>query len=222
LFDEVAASYDRLNDLLSLGLHRVWKSKLIDLVRPVSGEKWIDLCCGTGDLSLAIARIVTPGGNVLGIDSALEPLEIAKKRGALDSSLPLSWLQADALSTGLPSREFDGVVMAYGLRNLADPIAGLREVRRLLRPGGRAGILDFNRTIEGSLAAGFQDFYLSKLVVPVAAKFGLREHYAYIQESLKSFPDGALQERMAFEVGFIEARHRSLATGQMGVLILRA
>ena len=159
---------------------------------------------------------------MLGLDAAAAPLAVARQRAAVEPWLALSWLQGDALDTGLPSDRFDGAVMAYGLRNLADPGAGLLELRRLLRPGARAGVLDFNRMVEGSLAARFQRFYLRRLVVPVAAQVGLREHYAYLEASLQQFPPGEVQERLALEVGFAAASHRPLAAGQMGALLLTA
>ena len=222
LFNAVAPNYDRLNDLLSLGMHRIWKRQLLDWLHPVSGGHWLDLCCGTGDLALVLARRLRPGGSVLGVDAAEEPLSIARQRAAAEPLLAISWLQGDAMDTGLPSHHFDGAVMAYGLRNLADPGAGLKELRRLLRPGARAGVLDFNRIDEGSLAGRFQRFYLRNLVVPVAAKVGLREHYAYLEASLQQFPAGVVQERLARDAGFAESFHRPLAAGQMGALLLTA
>ncbi len=222
LFNAVAPNYDRLNDLLSFGMHRIWKRQLLGWLRPLPGGHWLDLCCGTGDLALVLARQLRPGGSVLALDVAEEPLAIAKQRAAVEPLLEISWLQADATDTGLPSYRFDGAVMAYGLRNLSDPAAGLKELRRLLRPGARAGVLDFNRTAEGSLAARFQRFYLRQLVVPVAAKVGLRDHYAYLEASLQQFPEGDVQVRLAREAGFSEACHRPLAAGQMGALLLTA
>ena len=220
LFDAVAPRYDQLNDLLSLGLHRQWKRQLVRSLNPAASETWLDLCCGTGDLAMELARCVRPGGAVIGLDASAEPLAIARQRQQLQPWLPLSFSQGDALDTGLPAASADGIVMAYGLRNLADPAAGLREIARLLRPGGRAGVLDFNRLPEDSAAASFQRFYLRRLVVPVAAAAGLRDQYAYLEQSLKRFPDGASQVRLALESGFATARHRSLMAGQMGVLVL--
>jgi demethylmenaquinone methyltransferase/2-methoxy-6-polyprenyl-1,4-benzoquinol methylase len=112
------------------------------------------------------------------------------------------------------------VAIAYGLRNLADPGAGLVELRRLLRDGGRAAVLDFNRP-SGAVAA-FQRFYLRRLVVPTADRFGIPEHYAYLEESLQRFPTCAQQQVLALEAGFRAVRHRPLAGGLMGLLELVA
>ncbi len=222
LFNAVAPNYDNLNDLFSFGLHRLWKRQLLNWVRPMPGENWLDLCCGTGDLALSLAHLVGPGGTVIGIDSALQPLDLAKRRAAKKTLLSLSWLKDDVLATSLPSNYFDGAVMAYGLRNLAQPAAGLKEVRRLLKKGARAGILDFNSLPNGSLKADFQKFYLRKLVVPIAAKFGLRDEYAYLEQSLRVFPNGSTQKRLASEAGFELVSYRQLACGQMGALLLTA
>ncbi len=222
LFNDVAANYDFLNDLLSLGLHRLWKRKLLSWVEPLKGQRWVDLCCGTGDMTFSLARKVFPGGEVLGLDSALKTLEIARLRSKKENELSISWQLADALNTGLPSSFFDGGVMAYGLRNLSDPARGLAELRRLLRPGARAGILDFNPLKSGSFGESFQRLYLRKLVVPVSGAFGLKEQYAYLEESLKDFPDGKTQEHLALKAGFAKASHTAIAFGQMGLLRLTA
>ena len=197
LFDQIAPRYDQLNDLLSFGLHRLWKRQAIAWLQPRPGQQLIDLCCGTGDLALVLAARVRPGGSVLGIDAAAAPL-----------------------ATGLASASCDGAVIAYGLRNLADPGAGLRELRRLLRDGGRAAVLDFNRP--SGLAARFQRLYLRRLVVPTAEQFGIPEHYAYLEDSLQRFPTGPQQEALARQAGFSAARHRLLAGGLMGLLELVA
>ncbi len=221
LFDAVAPSYDRLNDVLSFGLHRQWKRQLVRALKPLAGEQWLDLCCGTGDLALELGRWVRPGGAVTGLDAAAAPLERARQRQGQQPWLPVTFQQADALNTGLPRACADGAVMAYGLRNLADPLQGLKELRRLLKPGGRAGVLDFNRLPQRGVAVAFQRFYLRRLVVPAAASVGLREEYAYLEKSLERFPAGPEQERLAREAGFVEALHRPVVAGQMGILILR-
>ncbi|MEX0588302.1 MAG: bifunctional demethylmenaquinone methyltransferase/2-methoxy-6-polyprenyl-1,4-benzoquinol methylase UbiE [Cyanobium sp.] len=220
LFEQIAPRYDQLNDLLSLGLHRLWKRQAVAWLQPRPGQHLLDLCCGTGDLALVLAARVRPGGSVLGIDAAAAPLAVAARRAAAQPWLPVSWQQGDALATQLAPASCDGAAIAYGLRNLADAGAGLRELRRLLRPGGRAAVLDFNRP--GGAMADFQRFYLRRLVVPTAERFGITEHYAYLEQSLARFPTAPEQQALALAAGFSAARHRPLAAGLMGLLELVA
>lgn len=220
LFNSVAPSYDRLNDLLSLGLHRQWKRQLLSWLSPKPGERWLDLCCGTGDLAIALARKLRPEGSVLGLDAAAATLALAAERANNEPWLPVQWVHGDALATGLPGQDFDGVVMAYGLRNLADPFVGFQEMARVLKRGGRAAVLDFNRLPKESAGAAFQRAYLRRVVVPIAAGIGLENHYAYLEKSLEQFLTGTEQESQALAAGFTAAQHRVLAGGQMGVLLL--
>jgi demethylmenaquinone methyltransferase/2-methoxy-6-polyprenyl-1,4-benzoquinol methylase len=223
LFDRIAPSYDRLNDTLSLGLHRLWKRQAIAWLKPEPGQRLLDLCCGTGDLALVLAEKVRPAGLVLGLDAAAAPLRQARLRAARQPWLPLEFRQGDALDTGLAQGWADGAVMAYGLRNLADPAAGLVELRRVLRPGGRAAVLDFNRSPDPQGAtAAFQRLYLRRLVVPLARRAGLEAQYAYLEESIARFPSGEQQRQMALTAGFAQAQHRPLAAAQMGLLELVA
>ncbi|MFM7170377.1 MAG: bifunctional demethylmenaquinone methyltransferase/2-methoxy-6-polyprenyl-1,4-benzoquinol methylase UbiE [Cyanobium sp.] len=226
LFEQIAPRYDQLNDLLSFGLHRHWKRMVLACLAPKPGEHCLDLCCGTGDLAFLLAAAVRPGGQVVGLDAAAAPLELARSRARTQPWLPLRWLQGDALATGLPAGWADAASMAYGLRNLADPAAGLAELRRVLRPGGRAVVLDFNRPDSGDpRAAGIQAFqraYLQRIVVPVAGLAGLRDQYAYLEASLERFPTGPEQERLARTAGFSSARHHPMALGTMGRLELVA
>ena len=220
LFEAAAPRYDQLNDVLSLGLHRLWKRQAIAWVNPQPGQRCLDLCCGTGDLALLLAARVRPGGLVLGLDAAAAPLELAAARARRQPWLPLQWQLGDAQATGLPTAWADGAVMAYGLRNLADPAAGLAELRRLLRPGARAAVLDFNRA--QTVAGRFQQAYLRRVVVPAARRVGLEQHYAYLEASLTRFANGPRQELLATRAGFAQAHHRPLAGGLMGLLELVA
>ena len=223
LFERIAPAYDRLNDLLSLGLHRIWKRQAIAWLAPQPGQRLIDLCCGTGDLALVMAEKVRPGGLVLGLDAAEAPLAQARSRAARAPWLPLEFQRGDALDTQLGDAWADGAVMAYGLRNLQDPALGLQELHRLLRAGGRAVVLDFNRPEDPQgLTARFQRLYLRQLVVPLARKAGLEAQYAYLEDSLARFPTGGQQEQLALAAGFTQAHHQPLAGGQMGMLQLVA
>jgi len=221
MFNSISSKYDFLNDIFSFGLHRFWKRKLLDILNPTFGEKWIDLCCGTGDMSILLARYMRCSKNITGLDSASHALLVARERSKLKYS-SIEWINGDALQTNFTSHEFDGLLMAYGLRNLSSYSAGLSEAFRILKPGGRAAILDF-RSFEGvSMQGVFQKIYLSLYVVPIASLFGLGREYSYIKKSLVNFPSGTKQIHLALSAGFKKAEYQTLAMGQMGILLLEA
>ena len=221
MFNSISSKYDFLNDVFSFGLHRFWKRKLLEILNPTFGEKWIDLCCGTGDMSILLARYMKNSKNITGLDSASQALLVARERSKQKYS-SIEWINGDALQTNLASNEFDGLLMSYGLRNLSSPYAGLREALRILKPGGRAGILDF-RSFEGdSFQHFFQKNYLTLFVVPIASLFGLGREYSYIKKSLVDFPSGEKQIKLAFSAGFKKAEYQTIAKGQMGILLLEA
>ena len=221
MFNSISSKYDFFNDMFSFGLHRFWKRKLLDILNPIDGEKWIDLCCGTGDMSILLARYMKNSDNITGIDSASKALLVARERSKKNYS-SINWINGDALATNLPLHQFDGLLMAYGLRNLSNYETGLREAFRILKPGGRAGILDFRSFQRISIQGLFQKVYLSIYVVPIASAFGLGKEYSYIKKSLVNFPSGAEQIDLALSVGFKKAEYKKLAMGQMGILILAA
>ena len=221
MFNSISSKYDFLNDMFSFGLHRFWKKKLLGTLDPSFGERWIDVCCGTGDMSILLARYMKSSKNITGIDSASQALSVARERSKENYS-SIEWIKGDALETNLPLHQFDGLLMAYGLRNLSSYEDGLREAFRILKPGGRAGILDF-RSFQGvSLQGLFQKIYLSMYVVPIASVFGLKKEYSYIQKSLIDFPSGTEQINLALSAGFRKAEYETLAMGQMGILFLIA
>jgi len=227
LFEAVAPRYDRLNDLLSLGGHRLWKRQAVAWLNPRPGQRLLDLCCGTGDGAMVLAQKVRPGGQVLGLDAAAAPLQRARQRASQEPWLPLRFDLGDALATGLADGWADGALMAYGLRNLVDPARGLAELRRVVRDGGRAAVLDFNRPDpkggpSQAWVAQFQHFYLNRVVVPVASLVDLKDQYAYLETSLARFPTAQQQIELARQAGFAEVGYRPLAAGLMGFLTLVA
>ena len=221
LFNDLSTRYDFLNDLFSFGLHRFWKRKLLNHLQPICGEVWVDLCCGTGDLTFPLAKLVKPHGKVIGIDAACQPLYLAEKRLIKETELSIEWINKDVLDEDLMFEYFDGAVMAYGLRNLSDPLKGLKAIRRFLKPGGRAGVLDFNKTSNNSISGLFQKLYLNFLVVPIASRFGFKNHFKYLVDSIQNFPDGVSLENLAIKAGFLEAKYYKIAGNQMGILLLK-
>ncbi len=220
LFNQIAPRYDALNDWLSLGLHRVWKQMTVKWCAAQPGDTCLDVCCGSGDLTLLLAKQVGRAGQVYGLDFAAGQLAIARQRHDRTApSLPIQWLQGDALALPFPEQSFDAITLSYGLRNVVDIPRSLAEIYRVLKPGAKAAILDFNHP-QAPQAQAFQAWYLSTIVVPVAQAWGLREEYAYIAPSLARFPTGAEQVHLAKAAGFTQAVHYPISGGLMGVLVV--
>lgn len=216
LFDRIAPHYDSLNDGLSLGLHRIWKKMAVKWCAPPQGGTCLDVCCGSGDLARLLAEAVGATGQVYGLDFAAAQLAIARQR--TPANAPITWLEGDALALPFDDNQFDGITMGYGLRNVVDIPGALQELYRVLKPGARVAILDFNRPTHPALQA-FQRWYLDTLVVPIASQFGLRDDYAYIFPSLERFPTGPEQRELARQAGFGDGVHYAIAHGLMGVLV---
>ena len=189
LFAAIAPRYDLINDLQSFGLHRAWKRRLLRLARPQPGERALDLCCGTGDVAFALARA---GAETTGLDFSEPMLAVARRRAgsaAPPSAVrPPEFHQGDALHTPFADATFDLVTISYGLRNLTSWEAGLREMLRVLKPGGRLLVLDFGKP-DHVLWRSLYFAYL-RWFVPLFGRIfcGDSATHAYILESLRHYP----------------------------------
>ena len=220
IFNKISSKYDFLNNLLSFGLHNLWKRNLINYLKPLDGENWADLCCGTGDLAFLIYKKVSPNGYVVGIDSAEEILDIARNKSKRVNKNIISWKKKDIFRVD-ESQKFDGICMSYGLRNLENVENGIKKVFCLLKENGRAGFLDFNHPRENSFSQIFQKIYLRYIVVPISRWFHLEDEYEYIEKSIKVFPDGKKLVSISREIGFKEVKYKTICANQMGILILK-
>ncbi|KJH71702.1 bifunctional demethylmenaquinone methyltransferase/2-methoxy-6-polyprenyl-1,4-benzoquinol methylase UbiE [Aliterella atlantica] len=220
IFNRIAPVYDQMNDRLSLGQHRVWKQMTIKWSQAKTGDTCLDVCCGSGDLALSLARRVGTTGKVYGVDFSLAQLAIAQQRSLTQYPQPnITWIEADALDLPFADSYFDAATMGYGLRNVTDIPRSLKELHRVLKRGAKAAILDFHRP-SNSYLSSFQQWYLDNLVVPMAENLGLTQEYAYISPSLDRFPSGQEQVNLANEAGFATATHYPIASGMMGVLVV--
>ena len=188
LFASIARRYDFLNDLQSFGLHRLWKRRVVRLAQIKSGDRALDLCCGTGDISFALAR---GGAATTGLDFSPQMLEVAVQRQSANSKLKtqnLKFLQGDAQQLPFPENSFDIVTVGYGLRNITSWERGLDEMWRVARPGARLIVLDFGKPAN-ALWRGLYFAHL-KMSVPLMGWLfcGDASAYAYILESLKHYP----------------------------------
>ena len=221
IFNKVSYKYDFFNNLFSLGLHSLWKRKLIDLLKPKKGEEWADLCCGTGDMTFLINELVTPSGKVFGIDISEKLLKIAKLKSNYLGNTVIYWKKKDIFDLDIKLRKYDGICMSYGLRNLENVENGIQKVFLLLKDNGRAGFLDFNHAKENSLSAIFQKLYLRFIVVPISGLFNLKAEYSYIEKSIKEFPKGPELIYIAKKIGFKKVNYITLFGDQMGILLLK-
>ncbi|MBR8840157.1 MAG: bifunctional demethylmenaquinone methyltransferase/2-methoxy-6-polyprenyl-1,4-benzoquinol methylase UbiE [Stigonema ocellatum SAG 48.90 = DSM 106950] len=220
IFDRIAPVYDQLNDWLSLGQHRIWKEMTVKWSQAKAGDTCLDLCCGSGDISLRLARRVGAMGQVYGVDFSTAQLEIAKLRSSNQyPKPPIIWVEADVLDLPFEENQFDAATMGYGLRNVTDIPRTLKEIHRVLKAGAKAAILDFHRPSNPQIRS-FQQWYMDHLVVPVANEMGLKEEYAYISPSLDRFPTRKALLEIARQVGFATATHYPIASGMMGVLVV--
>jgi demethylmenaquinone methyltransferase/2-methoxy-6-polyprenyl-1,4-benzoquinol methylase len=196
LFATIARRYDLINDLQSFGLHRLWKRRVVELAAVKSGNRALDLCCGTGDLALALAE---RGAETTGLDFSEKMLEVAKTRSQKsevrsqkknttpDFRIPV-FIQGDAQQVPFPENSFDAVTVGYGLRNLTSWERGLDEMFRVAKPGGRIIVLEFGKPAN----LLWRKIYFAHLrcSVPIIGLLfcGNAQAYAYILESLKHYP----------------------------------
>ena len=221
IFDRIATEYDRLNDRLSFGQHRIWKMMAVKWSNPHPGDIALDLCCGSGDLAFMLAKQVGHQGQVIGLDFACQQLQIAAARQRKQyANFSLQWLEGDALNLPFADNYFDCATMGYGLRNVTNIPLCLQEIYRVLKPGAIISILDFHRP-ESAYMDKFQQWYLNNIVIPTAKSFNMTEEYAYLIPSLAKFPTGKEQVKLAYSEGFTEATHYPLVGGMMGVLVLK-
>ncbi len=222
LFNTIAPRYDLINDLQSFGLHRLWKRRLVRLADPRSGQRALDLCCGTGDVALALAG---RGLDVVGLDFSEPMLAVARKRVPLrprgasvgGANGGPQFITGDAQQIPFPDETFDLVTISYGLRNLADWECGLREMRRVAKPGGRLLVLDFGKP-DNPLWRAIYFGYL-RHCVPVLGRIfcGDADTHGYILESLLHY---AAQKGVASRMealGLREVRIINLMGGIMSI-----
>lgn len=220
IFDRIAPVYDQLNDILSLGQHRIWKEMTVKWSRASWGDTCLDLCCGSGDLAFRLARRVGKSGKVYAVDFSSELLRIAKQRSLFQYPTPsISWIEADVLDLPFEDNQFDAATIGYGLRNVKDISLCLKELYRVLKPNATAAILDFHRP-KSSLVRAFQEWYLNNIVVTIATNMDMKAEYAYISPSLERFPNGSEQVKLSYQAGFKQATHYPIANGIMGVLVV--
>ena len=212
VFESVASRYDLMNDLMSGGIHRLWKSEMIRRLNPRPGQLLLDVAGGTGDI--AERFVATPGTSAIVCDVNQAMVETGRDRAIDRGRLSeIAWLCGDAEALPIASRSVDAVTIAFGLRNVTHMKAALAEMRRVLKPGGRFLCLEFSPVSTPGLARLY-DLY-SFNVLPRIGQIvtGDREAYQYLVESIRRFPDQQELARRMEAAGFEQVTVRSLSGG---------
>ncbi|QUD86292.1 bifunctional demethylmenaquinone methyltransferase/2-methoxy-6-polyprenyl-1,4-benzoquinol methylase UbiE [Phenylobacterium montanum] len=207
VFDRVASRYDLMNDLMSAGVHRIWKDMTAARMNPQPGEVIVDCAGGTGDMAMRYAKMaraaqVRRGGEdarILVVDYNAEMIAAGRARGGAPE---IAWAVGDAQKLPLPDACADAYSIAFGIRNVTDIPAALREARRVLKPGGRFLCLEFSRPTTEALRGAY-DAYSFKVIPAIGGLVAKdRESYQYLVESIRRFPDQETFARMMREAGF--------------------
>jgi demethylmenaquinone methyltransferase/2-methoxy-6-polyprenyl-1,4-benzoquinol methylase len=214
VFSSVADRYDVMNDLMSAGIHRLWKRHFVGQAGIRSGQRVLDLAGGTGDIAELVRRRVGATGEVLVADINRDMLEAGRRRMD-DHGFPgaFEWLQVNAESLPFGDRRFDHVTIAFGLRNVTDKPQALSEMHRVLKPGGRLHVLEFSKVSPRPVERAY-DFWsfqvLPRLGQLVASD---RDSYRYLAESIRRFPNQEKLAGMLDEVGFERVTWENLSAG---------
>lgn len=218
VFDSVASRYDLMNDLMSAGIHRLWKRFTIELSAVRPGQTVLDIAGGTGDLAARFSQLVGPEGQVMLADINASMLEVGRDRlidaGAIGN---IHMVQCDAQALPFPDNSIDCITIAFGLRNVTDKDQALRSMERVLRPGGRLLVLEFSKPTSPLLERAY-DFYSFRLL-PMMGKLVANDEdsYRYLAESIRKHPDQETLLGMMEDAGFVDCQYHNMTGGIVAV-----
>jgi len=216
VFSSVAKNYDLMNDLMSGGVHRLWKDAMVAWLNPQPGWKSLDVAGGTGDIAFRIANAIRRKGgepNVTVCDINPDMLAEGVARAEKKGEAALTWVAGDAQALPLPDNTFDSYTIAFGIRNVTRIEKALEEARRVLKPGGRFLCLEFSQVVVPGLDVLYDKFSFN--IVPTIGEYVARdrESYQYLIESIRRFPNQAKFARMIETAGLAQVKVRNLSGG---------
>jgi demethylmenaquinone methyltransferase/2-methoxy-6-polyprenyl-1,4-benzoquinol methylase len=213
MFDRIARRYDLVNTVLSMGVDGGWRRRAARATGLVAGGSALDVACGSGKLTAVLARIAGPDGRVTGLDFSPEMLAVAHR-----DHPGIEFLEGDALNLPFEDGMFDAATIAFGLRNLADPVRGLREMLRVVRPGGKAVVLEFVRPPKGPVGSAYRLYLRTLLPAVGGALSGQPAAYKYLSDTVDSYRTPAELLGMAEVAGWSRVAFDPLAAGTVGIV----
>ncbi len=218
VFDSVAAQYDLMNDLMSGGLHRLWKRFTIELSAVRSGQTVLDIAGGTGDLAAKFSKLVGADGKIILADINAAMLSVGRDRlidkGALSN---IDVVQADAQFLPFDDNSIDCITIAFGLRNVTDKAKALRSMHRVLKPGGRVLVLEFSKPTSTLLSKVYDAYSFSALPAMGKLITDDADSYRYLAESIRKHPDQESLLEMVEDAGFVDCRYHNMTGGIVAV-----
>jgi demethylmenaquinone methyltransferase/2-methoxy-6-polyprenyl-1,4-benzoquinol methylase len=184
MFDRIAGLYDRMNSVMTAGLHHQWRRRAADLAALAPGGRALDVATGTGDLAFELARRVAPGGQVVGVDFSERMLELARAKAA--AGTPVRFQSGNALALEYPDGAFDAATVGFGARNFSDLQRGLSEMARVVRPGGRVVVLEITSPQRPPLSTFFELWF--DHAIPTLGRIVDSQAYSYLPSSVRRFP----------------------------------
>jgi demethylmenaquinone methyltransferase / 2-methoxy-6-polyprenyl-1,4-benzoquinol methylase len=212
MFDRIAGPYDLMNRLMTAGLDRRWRAIAARESGVGRGATVLDACCGTGDLALELARTVGRSGQVTGLDFSAEMLTRAARKAPGEDAASVEWVRGDATAMPFKDSSFAAATIAFGLRNLPDPEAGLHELARVVRPGGRVVCLEITRPDHGALK-GFYSLWFDRGIPALGRVLDRGGAYSYLPASVRRFPGPEQLGEAYHRAGMTDVRYRLLAGG---------
>ncbi len=213
VFSSVASRYDVMNDLMSAGIHRVWKTAMMDWLAPRDGQRLLDVAGGTGDIAFRFLGRA-PGATAVVCDLTAGMLDEGKKRAEAEALADrLDWVEGDAMALPFEDSSFDVHTISFGIRNVTRKEDALAEAFRVLRPGGRLMVLEFSQLPEPALQWLYDQYSFSVIPAMGQVVAGDRDSYQYLVESIRNFPDQDSFSGMIRSAGFEQVNYRNLTMG---------
>ncbi len=214
VFHSVAGKYDLMNDLMSGGVHRLWKLFTVEMAAVRPGQAVLDIAGGTGDLAAKFSQLVGPTGNVVLADINSAMLNVGRDK-LLDRGLAhnIFFAQADAQYLPFPDNTFDCITIAFGLRNVTDKDLALRSMLRVLKPGGRLLVLEFSKPQSGLLEKAYDTYSFRLLPLMGRLVAGDADSYRYLAESIRMHPDQETLKQMMDTAGFTQCSYHNMTGG---------